>query len=108
MIDLVTTHMNHLFAALDFNAWTMDNLLRNAGATMKRWVALALIVLGAVVFLFGGWLLSKVIFSQQQKGVNAMWSLIALAIGGLLMYNGFNTLNTIGKGLSQSIKDLGK
>ncbi|MDU6254945.1 MAG: hypothetical protein E6618_12145 [Staphylococcus warneri] len=105
---LSSLNIDHLFAAFDFNAWTVDNLLKNAGNTMKRWVALALVVLGAIVFLFGGWLLSKVIFSQQQKGSNAMWSLIALAIGGLLMYNGFNSLNTIGKGLSQSVKDLGK
>lgn len=109
VLDLLSmTHIDHLFAALDFNAWTVDNLLKNAGNTAKRWVALAFVVIGALVFLFGGWFLGKVIFSQQQKGSNALWALVALGIGGLLMYNGFNSLNTIGKGLSQSVKDLGK
>lgn len=101
-------HIDQFLAAFDFNAWTLDSLLKNAGNKLKTWVALAFVIFGAIAFGFGGYKLAKGVFSEQQKGKNFAWALIGLAIGALLMYNGFNSLNVIGKGLSQSIKDLGK
>mgnify|MGYP006947859856 FL=1 len=105
---LSTLNLDHFLAAFDFNAWSVDNLIDNAGKTAKRWISGIIIIIGVIIFLISAWFVLKIFTTQQGRGGHAMWAILGCAAGGLLMYGGFSTLNTMGKGLSQSVKDLGK
>ncbi|WP_051215594.1 hypothetical protein [Granulicoccus phenolivorans] len=91
-------------------AWDVSSFLGNAKTQIQVWGGLLLMLVGAVLLIWGGVQTGKKLLADQQSaGQQKGWGVIALMIliGGALATGGWQLVWTIGSGGQQTIEDLG-
>jgi len=88
-------------------AWSVDTMLDNAGDMLQGWGSALSIIAGAALIIVAIWFVVKIFTSQQGKGMNAVWALLAAGAGAFLVVNGFDNVSGLGTGIQSTIEDMG-
>lgn len=88
-------------------AWSVDTMLDNAGDMLQGWGSALSIIAGAALIIVAIWFVVKIFTSQQGKGMNAVWALLAAGAGAFLVVNGFDNVSGLGDGIQSTIEDMG-
>lgn len=88
-------------------AWSVDTMLENAGDMLQGWGSALSIIAGAALIIVAIWFVVKIFTSQQGKGMNAVWALLAAGAGAFLVVNGFDNVSGLGTGIQSTIEDMG-
>lgn len=88
-------------------AWSVDTMLDNAGEMLQGWGSALSIIAGAALIIVAIWFVVKIFTSQQGKGMNAVWALLAAGAGAFLVVNGFDNVGGLGSGIQSTIEDMG-
>lgn len=111
MFDLLTlchVDLTHFVNTFISNDWDLGNLLKNATKSVKGWASLFATLLGTITFAVGAWFLFRIVFGKQQRGQYALQAILALVIGGLLVYGGITGLQDMAQGGHKTIEKLGQ
>lgn len=99
----------HIVANANTN-WSVENLLAN-GTTLAQTIGGALLgLLGTILIVWVGVLLFRKFISNEDQGPNKVgWGKIvmALIVGGLLLFGGYSIIRDVGGGLQTTITDMG-
>lgn len=108
MYDLIAQmDFGSLVQLFDFNAWDPEQFFKNGGNIAKTIGGAFLGFLGVIAIVFGGTYLARIAFSKQGRGQYVVQAVIALVIGGLLVFGGYSIFDSMAQGGYDKAQELG-
>lgn len=105
---LTTVDFTSFVQTFDLNAWDWDSFFKNGKNVAKTFIGGFIGILGVILFGFAAVYLFKVASNKQQRGGHVMEAVIALAIGGLMVFGGYSVLNSMAEGGYDTVNKLGE
>lgn len=102
-LDLVS-----LAQMIDFNAWDPEQFFKNGQNIGKTIGGAFLGLLGVAAILAGGTYLAAIAFKKQQRGTFVIHAIIALVIGGALVFGGYSLFDSMAQGGYDQATKLGE
>lgn len=87
--------------------WTFSQFLNSLNGSINNWASVGVAVLGAVVLFVGIFQVAKGLMGGGHGQTNWPVAIGAIVIGGIMMFTGWTTFQTIGNGIGTEVNGMG-